>query len=70
MADDTASKPRLPRAAASGDHGGRIALVRPSFGLTGNELVEVLDGLAEGDIVLAAPGVVATLPLDRRWVAQ
>ncbi|MEZ4446220.1 MAG: efflux RND transporter periplasmic adaptor subunit [Polyangiaceae bacterium] len=52
------------------DHGGRIALVRPSFGLTGNELVEVLDGLAEGDIVLAAPGVVATLPLDRRWVAQ
>jgi HlyD family secretion protein len=48
---------------------GRIALIRPKFGLTGNDRVEVLDGLAEGDAVLAAPGAGATLPLGRRWVA-
>jgi HlyD family secretion protein len=52
------------------DRAGRIALVRPRFGLTGNDQVEVLDGLAEGDAVLSAPGVVATLPLGRRWVAR
>ena len=51
------------------DRDGRIALVRPRFGLTGSDQVEVLDGLAEGDAVLSAPGVVATLPLGRRWVA-
>lgn len=51
------------------DRDGRIALVRPRFGLTGSDQVEVLDGLAEGDAVLSAPGVLATLPLGRRWVA-
>lgn len=51
------------------DRDGRIALVRPRFGLTGSDQVEVLDGLAEGDAVLSAPGVVATLPVGRRWVA-
>jgi HlyD family secretion protein len=50
------------------DRDGRIALVRPRLGLTGSDQVEVLDGLAEGDAVLSAPGVVATLPLGRRWV--
>ena len=47
---------------------GRIALVRPRFGLTGSNQVEVLDGLTEGDAVLAAPGAAAALPLGRRWV--
>lgn len=51
------------------DRGGRIALVRPRLGLTGNDYVEVLDGLAEGDALLTAPGTIATLPLGRRWVA-
>ncbi len=51
------------------DRDGRIALVRPTFGLTGEDQVEVLEGLAEGDAVLAAPGAAATLPLGRRWVA-
>jgi len=52
------------------DRDGRVALVRPKFGLTGNDHVEVLEGLAEGDAVLVAPGPTATLPLGRRWVAQ
>lgn len=51
------------------DRGGRIALVRPRFGLTGSDQVEVLDGLAEGDAVLSARGSIASLPLGRRWVA-
>ncbi|MCC6874691.1 MAG: efflux RND transporter periplasmic adaptor subunit [Sandaracinaceae bacterium] len=50
-------------------HGGRIALVRPRVGLTGNERVEVLDGLSEGDAVLGAPGAGVDLPLGRRWVS-
>ncbi|MCU0655267.1 MAG: efflux RND transporter periplasmic adaptor subunit [Polyangiaceae bacterium] len=52
------------------DRGGRIALIRPRFGLTGNDQVEVLEGLAEGDAVLAAPTAAATLPPGRRWVAR
>lgn len=52
------------------DRGGKTALVRPRLGLTGNQKVEVLEGLAEGEAVLAAPGPAATLPLGRRWVAQ
>ncbi len=51
------------------DRSGKIALVRPRLGLTGSDEVEVLDGLAEGDAVLAAPGAAVTLPLGRRWVA-
>jgi HlyD family secretion protein len=49
------------------DRDGRIALVRPTFGLTGSEQVEVLEGLVEGDVVLAAPGPGGALPLGRRW---
>lgn len=52
------------------DRGGKIARVRPRFGLTGDDQVEILEQLIEGDIVLAAPGAVATLPLGRRWVAR
>ena len=51
------------------DRGGRIAIVRPRFGLTGTDHVEVLEGLAEGDAVLAAPRPGATLPAGRRWEA-
>ncbi|MDQ3264387.1 MAG: efflux RND transporter periplasmic adaptor subunit [Myxococcota bacterium] len=52
------------------DRGGKIALVRPSFGLTGSEHVEVLEGLADGDAVLAAPGAAVALSVGRRWVAR
>lgn len=52
------------------DRGGRIALVRPRLGLTGDDAVEVLAGLGEGDAVLAAPGVAVVLPVGRRWVAR
>lgn len=51
------------------DRDGRIELVRPTFGLTGSEQVEVLEGLVEGDVVLAAPGPGVALPLGRRWEA-
>lgn len=49
------------------DRDGKIALVRPKLGLTGSEHVEVLDGLGEGDAVLAAPSAAGALPLGRRW---
>ncbi|MCC7382026.1 MAG: efflux RND transporter periplasmic adaptor subunit [Deltaproteobacteria bacterium] len=49
------------------DRGGKITVVRPKFGLTGNEFVEVLEGLAEGDTVIAAPGTAVALPAGRRW---
>lgn len=49
------------------DRSGRIALVRPRFGLTGAELVEVRGGLSSGDTLLGAPRGGATLPLGRRW---
>lgn len=52
------------------DRGGRITVVRPRFGLTGAEHVEVSAGLAEGDAVLAAPRPALTLPPGRRWVAR
>lgn len=52
------------------DRGGRVALARPRFGLTGKDEVEVLEGLAEGEVLLAAPSASASLPLGRRWVAQ
>ena len=48
------------------DRGGGIALVRPRLGLTGNGQVEVLEGLAEGDAILAAPGAAA--PLQQAWL--
>lgn len=51
------------------DRSGRIALARPRLGLLGAERVEVLEGLAEGDAVLAAPKAAAPLPVGRRWRA-
>ncbi|MEO8184825.1 MAG: efflux RND transporter periplasmic adaptor subunit [Deltaproteobacteria bacterium] len=51
------------------DRSGRIALIRPRFGVTGSEQIEVLEGLSEGDLVLAAPGTGVALPPGRRWEA-
>jgi HlyD family secretion protein len=52
------------------DRSGRIALARPRFGLSGNEYIEVLEGLSEGDVLLGAPGTGVVLPHGRRWVGQ
>lgn len=52
------------------DRAGKIALVRPRFGLSGGDYVEVLSALAVGDTVLSAHTGVAPLPVSRRWVAQ
>lgn len=52
------------------DRGGSIAVVRPRLGLTGNDQVEILEGLVEGDAVLAASRPASTLPPGRRWVAR
>lgn len=52
------------------DRGGEIAQVRPTLGSTGEHEVEVLEGLSEGDAVLAAPGAEAALPPGRRWVPR
>jgi HlyD family secretion protein len=49
---------------------GKLDLVRPRLGLTGREHVEVLEGLSEGDAVLAAPGSAVSLPVGRRWRAK
>ncbi len=52
------------------DRGGRITLVRPRFGLSGDDQAEILEGLAEGDTVLGAPRGATTLPVGRRWEAE
>lgn len=52
------------------DRSGRIAVARPRFGIAGRDHVEVLDGLAEGDAILAAPAVGRTLAVGRRWEAR
>lgn len=52
------------------DCDGKIALVRPRFGMTGGEHIEVLDKLTEGDLVLAASDAKVNLPLGRRWVKR
>lgn len=49
---------------------GKISIVRPRLGLTGDGHVEVLAGLSEGDQVLASPRVGSPLPSGRRWEAQ
>ena len=49
------------------DRGARIAVVRPRFGLSGIDYVEVLDGLSEGDTILNASGAGTSLPVGRRW---
>ena len=51
------------------DRDGTIAVVRPRLGITGANHVEVLDGLAEHQTVLAAPTTSASLPAGRRWRA-
>ncbi|HEU0035911.1 MAG TPA: efflux RND transporter periplasmic adaptor subunit [Kofleriaceae bacterium] len=52
------------------DRDGRIAVVRPRLGATGATHVEILDGLADGDLVLAAGKAAAPLPVGRRWKAS
>ena len=49
------------------DDRGTIALVRPTFGVTGQDAVEVLAGVAEGDTLLGAVTVGDPLPVGRRW---
>lgn len=51
------------------DRSGRISVARPRFGIPGRDHVEVLDGLAEGDAILAAPAAGRTLAIGRRWEA-
>jgi HlyD family secretion protein len=48
------------------DRSGRIAVTRPRLGIGSGDHVEVLDGLVEGDAILAAPSG-GTLPTGRRW---
>lgn len=52
------------------DRGGRIALIRPQFGLSATDHVEVTEGLSEGDTVLGAPTAGASLPVGRRWRSE
>lgn len=49
------------------NRGGRIAIIRPRFGLSGAREVEVLGGLSEGTQLLAPLGAGAVLPVGRRW---
>jgi HlyD family secretion protein len=52
------------------DRDGKVSVVRLRLGLTGASHVEILDGLAEGDIVLASGKVGSSLPVGRRWKAS
>lgn len=52
------------------DRGGRIATARPELGARGAEHVEVLAGLAEGDVLLAPERAGGGLTPGRRWVAR
>ncbi|NOU28932.1 MAG: efflux RND transporter periplasmic adaptor subunit [Polyangiaceae bacterium] len=52
------------------DRGGKIAVVRPTLGISGSDLVEVAGGLAEGDTVLGPAATGGALPPGRRWVAR
>ena len=49
------------------DRGGRIARTPIKLGIAGREQVEVLEGVAAGDTVLAPAQVGATLAVGRRW---
>ena len=49
------------------NRGGRIAIIRPRFGLSGAREVEVLGGLSEETQLLAPLGAGAVLPVGRRW---
>lgn len=48
----------------------RIARVRPRLGVSGDAFVEVIDGLREGDLLLAAARAGGVLTPGRRWVAE
>lgn len=52
------------------DRGGKIAVARPTLGVSGGDYVEVTDGLVEGDLVLDAPVSADALPVGRRWKAR
>lgn len=52
------------------DRGGRVALARPTLGAASATHVEVLDGLSEGDTVLAPARPGDALPVGRRWEAR
>ncbi len=49
------------------DRGGKIAVARPTFGLSGADVVEIVEGLAEGDLVLEAPEAAVSFSAGRRW---
>jgi HlyD family secretion protein len=49
------------------DRGGRIAVVRVRIGLVGQDVVEIVDGLQQGDTVLAPIKPGGTLATRRRW---
>ncbi|MFO0552797.1 MAG: efflux RND transporter periplasmic adaptor subunit [Polyangiaceae bacterium] len=51
------------------NRGGKIAIARPTFGVSGKDAVEVLDGLEEGDLVLEAESAGVTLAIGRKWRA-
>lgn len=47
------------------DDGGKIAVARPRFGITGATMVEVVEGLPDGTTVLTRAS--GPLPVGRRW---
>jgi len=49
------------------DRKGRITRAAVRLGIVGRDLVEVLEGLAPGDTVLASPAPGSVLPLGRLW---
>ena len=49
------------------DRGGKIAIVRPTFGISGDDQVEILEGIAEGDSLLQDVRVGGVLAVGRRW---
>lgn len=51
------------------DRAGKIAVVRPRLGIIGATHVEIVEGLAEGDTVLASGKAGSSLPVGRRWKA-
>jgi HlyD family secretion protein len=52
------------------DRRGKIAIVRPRFGVSGDEYAEVLEGLSEGDAIMAASRPGTSLASGHRWVAE
>jgi HlyD family secretion protein len=52
------------------DRAGKIAAVRPRFGLSGESFAEVLDGVSDGDTVLAPMPGNPALTVGRRWKAR